>query len=94
MADVLTIVAPGELDAATAPGFRDDVALLYASGARAVVIDLSGTRFCDSSGIGALVGLTKRARELGGTLTLRSPRPAIGSTLRISGAASVLDVED
>lgn len=88
------IVAPGELDAASAPGFRDDVALLFASGARSVVIDLSGTRFCDSSGIGALVGLAKRAAQLGGTFQLRSPTAPVASTLRISGAASVLDLEE
>jgi anti-sigma B factor antagonist len=93
VAEPLVIVAPGELDAGTAPGFRDDVSLLYASGARAVVIDLSGTRFCDSAGIGALIGLAKRAAELDGTLRLRSPSASVATTLRISGAASVLELE-
>jgi len=52
----------GELDAFTATSFRSETAWLP-SRSRAVVIDLSGVGFIDSSGLGALLGLVRRCQE-------------------------------
>jgi anti-sigma B factor antagonist len=89
----VVVTAPPELDVTTAPGFRDHVAVYLTMGPRAVVVDLGGTTFVDSSGIGALIGLTKQARDLGIRLSLRNVRPNAQSTFRLSGAANVLDIE-
>ena len=87
------LTAPEELDAATSPGFRDEVAFCLAAGAERVVIDLVYVRFIDSSGIGALMALTKRADALGIDLTIRNVGVNAQTTLRISGAAKVLPIE-
>lgn len=89
----MVLTAPEELDAATAPAFRDEVAFYLAAGAPKVVIDMVGVRFVDSSGIGALIGLTKRAGALGLELTIRNVGTNAETTLRISGAANVLPIE-
>ena len=39
-------------------------------GARRILVDFSETGYIDSSGLGALVSISKRARELGGELRL------------------------
>lgn len=58
----VTVVRPGaeRLTAANAKTFKDEVAHLIESGSAELVIDLSGVRFVDSSGLGALVGLLKK----------------------------------
>ena len=48
-----------------------------------VMFDLSETVFADSTGIGALIRLRKRAREMGHQFFLIAPKPAIETTLRM-----------
>jgi anti-sigma B factor antagonist len=55
----------GELDALTAPEVRSTMDGIVADRPREVVIDLSELRLIDSSGVGALVSLYKRARAQG-----------------------------
>lgn len=65
----VVLSACGELDVATAPELKAELAGLLADGAR-VVVDLSEVTFLDSRGIGALVGATRGAREAGGDLAV------------------------
>ena len=50
------IVVSGELDIAAAPELRHAYSVPAGSGQQAVVLDLAGVTFIDSSGIHALVG--------------------------------------
>jgi len=56
----------GELDALTVDELRPTLDELAGRGERPIVVDLSGLRLIDSSGVGALVSLYKRVRENGG----------------------------
>ncbi len=55
------IVVVGELDAATAPGFKDDVENLLPQVHSKLRIDLASVQFIDSSGLRALLAI----REFG-----------------------------
>lgn len=90
----LVVHAPAELDSASAPELRDGVAALFASGVRHLVIDMANTTFVDSSGIGALIALTKRARTIGVQLEVRNVGHTAATTFRVSGAASVLPLKE
>ena len=57
------IVARGEIDVATSPLLRSELASVLAQGPDEVTLDLSGVSFVDSSGLGVLVGALKRLRE-------------------------------
>jgi N-acetylglucosaminyldiphosphoundecaprenol N-acetyl-beta-D-mannosaminyltransferase len=48
-----------------------------------VLFDLNDTVFTDSTGIGALIRLRKRARELGQHFFLIAPRPPVAAALRM-----------
>ena len=87
------VLAPEELDAKSAPELRDAVASLFASGVRHLVIDMGPVTFIDSSGLGALIALTKRANTLDVDLRLRNIGEKPMATLRMSGASSVLPIE-
>lgn len=59
-----------------------------------VVIDLSGTTFLDSMGLGAIVGGARRAREGGGWLRLVSPQANVRKALAITQLDQVIGLYD
>ncbi|KUG29027.1 anti-sigma f factor antagonist (spoiiaa-2) [hydrocarbon metagenome] len=56
---------------------------LCADGCREVVADLSGVTFMDSSGIGFLIGLRRRAESSGRRFRLQNPSPQINKLLNM-----------
>ncbi len=74
------VAAPAEIDVAT--GEQLHTVLLRAARRHAtVVVDMSGTRFCDSAGLTVLVRAHRRAVADGGEL--RAVSPAGGAVSRI-----------
>jgi anti-sigma B factor antagonist len=67
---VPVVAAPEEIDITNAAGLRTALAEAAAHGYGTLVVDMSGTQFCDSSGIHTLVRAHKRARADGGELLL------------------------
>ena len=57
-----------------------------------LVLDLSRVMFIDSTGLGALVSVLKRAREKGGHVTLLNPNREIDRVLQITGLDRVFRV--
>lgn len=68
-----------ELNAVNASQFRDEVRAALPITPESVEIDLTDTRFVDSSGLGALFALYKAASHShdGVTLRILNPRPPI-----------------
>jgi anti-sigma B factor antagonist len=60
----------GELDAVSVPDLRSELDRIVAEGHNRVVVDLTGLRLIDSSGVGAIVSLYRRLRDHGGTVTV------------------------
>jgi anti-sigma B factor antagonist len=71
--DVPVVAAPAEVDITTAERLR--ALLLKAASANhpTIVVDMTGTRFCDSSGLTVLVRAYRRAVAEGGELRLAVP---------------------
>ena len=87
----LAVVVPrGEIDAFTAPRFKDAVAGCLSDGAGALVIDLSWVSFLDASGLAVAV---YAARRLGARRTaIVCPFPHIVRVFRICGLERVLTI--
>jgi anti-anti-sigma factor len=64
----------GDLDLGTGGKVREAVREAVANGSRRVVVDLAEVRFCDSSGVGVLIGARRLLRSCGGELRLVLPR--------------------
>ena len=58
----------GNLDAATAAGLKKEVVVLTDAGKVRVAVDLAKLTLIDSTGVGVLISLFKRARAAGGTV--------------------------
>lgn len=86
---VLTV--SGEIDLATAPRLREHLVRLVTEHAgRPVVVDLSGVTFCDSLGVGVLVGAQRRARALQGEVRLVVPGGRVADGFALVGLDAVL----
>lgn len=78
---VPVITAPTEIDTTTAGQLRAILFEWHTRGHATVVVDMTGTRFCDSAGLRELVRAHKRARAEGGELRL--VLPADGAVPRV-----------
>ncbi len=67
------LLVRGELDLVTSSGVRQHVHDVVADGRRALVLDLSEVRFCDSSGVSVLVGARRLMRSCAGRLRVVLP---------------------
>jgi PPM family protein phosphatase len=79
--DVPVITTPDQIDVATADQLRLTLVDAAAYGHTTVVVDMTGTRFCDSAGLRVLVRAHKRALAEGSELRLVIP--AGGAVFRI-----------
>jgi anti-sigma B factor antagonist len=67
------VTAPADIDTTTADQLRAVLLQMASQGHTTVVVDMTRTQFCDSSGLGVLVRAHKRALEEGGELRLVIP---------------------
>lgn len=72
----------GLLDAFSEPTFRKVMAKFVEEGPRNIILDLSAIDFVDSSGLGALVQLVKKAKGEGGTVQVVT-NPRVTQTVKL-----------
>jgi anti-sigma B factor antagonist len=89
-AGVIALAVIGDLDMATVPTLTGTVRPLLSAVGRHIVLELSGLAFCDSTGLGALVGLHNAASHAGIQLVLASPRPQVTDVLELSGVDQLI----
>ncbi|MEW1845901.1 STAS domain-containing protein [Nonomuraea angiospora] len=84
------IEVAGEVDAATAPQLTAYIEREHADAGLALVLDLSGVSFMDSSGLHLLVEQHNRQTEHGSGLHLAAPHQRVRRLLEITGVGQVL----
>lgn len=91
---IALLALDGELDLATAGKVDLAVEQLVTSGLRLVVLDLSGLRFCDSTGLGALLRASRRVRAEGGTCIVAGARGEVRRVLAMTRTERAVTVVD
>lgn len=82
-----------ELTAVNSASFRDEVRAVLSSAPPLIEIDLSQTRFVDSSGLGALFALYRAtAQNNGVVLRLLNPRPEIRQLLELTQMQQLFEI--
>jgi anti-sigma B factor antagonist len=92
--DVAVISPSGELDIATAPQLEQAISEATGSGADALVLDLRGLTFMDSTGLRTLVQTHQRAESTGFGLSIWRGTSQIDRLLSVSGLEDVLPLAD
>ena len=88
------LVCTGRFNMTAAPDFRRFLDGVLESGATRIVVDLSDTTFIDSSGLGALIGGLKKARQVGGDLRIAGPPEQVRMVLSLTNLDRVLRPHD
>jgi anti-sigma B factor antagonist len=74
----------------SAPHLGANIDALIGDGTVRLVVDLAGTDFIDSSGLGALITGLKKTRQAGGDLRLANPTAQITAVLEMTNLNRVL----
>jgi anti-sigma B factor antagonist len=90
MDGIVAIAGDGRLNMVSAPSLRAVAEGEIVAGYTRVVVDLSNVEFIDSSGLGALVGCLKAARQAGGDLRIAGPNKQVTMVLQLSNLDRVL----
>jgi anti-sigma B factor antagonist len=84
----VVVALRGELDVVNAASVAAELAAVAAR-AHAIILDLAGLEFIDSSGVAALVRARKHARHAGADLLLAGPQQQV---LRVLALTRLIDV--
>ncbi|MEA2666280.1 MAG: anti-sigma factor antagonist [Candidatus Eremiobacteraeota bacterium] len=82
----------GSLDIATSPAVRAALTNASEQGDHRLIVDLTKVDFLDSTGLGALIGGQRRAKEFDGEIRLVAKEGQILRLLRITGLLKVFAV--
>ncbi len=91
---VAVVVPPGRLNMVSARQLKETLSDLVTTGSNRIVVDMGETSFLDSSGLGALIGGLKAARQAGGDLRVARPTPAVVSVFELTNLDRVLRPRD
>ena len=83
----------GLLDALSEPNFRKALDKYVDQGPSNIILDLSKIDFVDSSGLGALVQLVKKAQNASGSLQVVS-NPRVTQTVKLVRLEKFLSLQD
>ena len=86
------IAVAGEVDIFTAPDLKRTIAAAIEDGAHRLVIDLTQTRFLDSTALGVLIGAVKRLRPLEGRMAIVNTEPSTAKTFQITGLDRIFTI--
>ena len=83
----------GDLDMATTAELRRALIAILDGAPKRITIDLAGLEFIDSTGIGALVGCSRRARDLGCDFRLRTPVRSVLKVIHLTGVDQLVQID-
>ena len=81
-----------KLDALHAPELKGEFVLHNKNGNKNIILDVSETRYCDSSGLSAVLVANRLCREAEGTFVLCGLQDAVSKLISISQLDSVLKI--
>ena len=93
-ADTLMLRLEGEIDLEGVPGLRALLEPRFANGTRRLVIDLTGIRYMDSSGLAFLLFCHRTLAKTGGAFALICPHKHLLKVLHITGLDRVFTIFD
>ena len=81
-----------KLDAIVAPDLKSELILINKNGEKNILIDLESVKYCDSSGLSALLIGNRVCSEAKGSFIISSLQPSVAKLVTISQLDTVLDV--
>ncbi|MCD6557198.1 MAG: anti-anti-sigma factor [Bacteroidetes bacterium] len=83
-----------KLDTSIAPSFKSELVMIAGNGEKNMIIDLSNTEYCDSSGLSSILVANRLCKNAKGQFILSGLQNAVERLITISQLDSVLEIED
>jgi anti-sigma B factor antagonist len=81
-----------KLDTTVSPSLKTELVILNTEGVRNVIIDLSLTRYCDSSGLSAILVANRLCKNAGGILVITGLQEPVKNLIAISQLDTILNI--
>ncbi len=81
-----------KLDTHIAPTLKSELVLVSGNGEKNIVLDLSNCRYCDSSGLSAILVANRLCKNASGTFILTGLNDAVERLITISQLDTVLNI--
>ncbi len=81
-----------KLDTTVAPALKSELVMLNAQGTKNIIINLEETRYCDSSGLSALLVANRLCKNVNGTFVLTSLQDSVSKLVSISQLDTILNI--
>ena len=82
-----------KLDAIVAPDLKSELVIISKKGEKNIVLDMGSVKYCDSSGLSALLIGYRVCKESKGSFVLSSLQPALEKLISISQLDSILNIK-
>jgi anti-sigma B factor antagonist len=86
------VTTPAEIDISNAGFLRQALVSAAATGLAVIVVDMSGTEYCDSTGLAVLLRALEQAQEAGGDLRLVMGGRGLQRVLTVTGVADMFRI--
>jgi len=83
-----------KLDTHIAPTLKSELVLVSGNGEKNIILDLSNCRYCDSSGLSAILVANRLCKNANGTFVLTGLNDAVERLIIISQLDTVLNITD
>ena len=83
-----------KLDTHIAPTLKSELVLVSGNGEKNIILDLSNCRYCDSSGLSAILVANRLCKNASGTFVLTGLNDAVERLITISQLDTVLNITD
>ncbi len=91
---VAIVTPPAEIDLNTAAQFENELNAALLRGITRLIVDMSGTTFCDSAGTGTIARAHGRASDMNTTMCLVASRSIVRKIFEINGIDQILEIYD
>jgi anti-sigma B factor antagonist len=81
-----------KLDTSVAPALKSELVMLNAQGAKNMVVDLSATKYCDSSGLSSILVANRLCKNVEGTFVLSALQDPVKKLITISQLDTILNI--
>jgi len=83
-----------KLDTTIAPALKSELVILNSDGVKNIIIDLGATRYCDSSGLSAILVANRLCKNANGSLVITGLQEPVKNLISISQLDTILNIAD
>ncbi|MBC3899173.1 MULTISPECIES: STAS domain-containing protein [Acetobacterium] len=84
----------GEIDIYSIEKFRASIEKEIMTQATQIILDCSELSYMDSTGMGVLIELRNKSKEMGQRIIMMNPRPNIKKLLSLTGVDKIIEIVD